>query len=160
MTSLTFKLFIALSIFIPCTAASAQTAFEEDIHYEVISSEPADKSLGIMEFYSFYCIHCYRYEPIASALKSEFGDTFQKIHLASMGPAKHSGAAMTNAYILATKLGIDEQISDAIFKQNFEKREMLTTADDIKAIFIENGITESDYERGINSFGVKTTAGR
>lgn len=133
--------------------------FEEGVHYEVISDE-ATSQPEILEFFSFYCVHCYRFEPIASTIKSQHPKAFKKAHMSSMSPKGDVGEVMTKAFVVAQKLNKESEITDAIFEYNFEKQNMLTSKQDIRNVFIVNGISGDEFDKAIGSFSVRAAAAR
>lgn len=130
--------------------------FEEGVHYEVIS-DSRESERGIAEFFSFYCIHCYRFEVIADLLEEEYGEEFTKIHISSAGPNAEVAKEMTKAYILAEKLNLSKEIGSSIFSYNFDKKMMLRSREDIKNVFALYDISGEQYENDIDSFSVKAT---
>lgn len=152
-----FKLLIAFVLFSLSLNVAHSKGFEEGVHYDVISESNDAKEEGVVEFFSFYCVHCYRFEPIAESLQSEFGDLFSKVHVPSVGPGYEAGVEMTKAFILSKKLGVSTEISDAIFTYNFEDKNILRNRKDIRNVFILNGITGDQYDDGISSFSIKAT---
>ena len=133
--------------------------FEEGTHYEVIS-DAATSDAQILEFFSFYCVHCYRFEPIAERLKKEYPDAFEKMHVSFLSPKDDVGETMTKAFVVAQKLGIEEKIIPAVFDYNFAQRNMLTSEDDIRNVFILNGVSGEEFDKAMKSFTVRTAAAR
>lgn len=76
--------------------------FKEGVHYEVIADE-ATAEPEIKEFFSFYCVHCFRFEPIAKQMAAEYGDAFEKAHVSFIDP-RGMGTTMSRAYAAAKML--------------------------------------------------------
>jgi len=133
--------------------------FEEGTHYEVIS-DAATSDAQILEFFSFYCVHCYRFEPIAERLKKEYPDSFEKMHVSFLSPKDDVGETMTKAFVVAQKLGIEEKIIPAVFDYNFAQRNMLTSEDDIRNVFILNGVSGEEFDKAMSSFAVRAAASK
>ncbi|RUO66450.1 Thiol:disulfide interchange protein DsbA [Pseudidiomarina planktonica] len=150
-------LLLALTLFILGGHNAYAESFQEGVHYEVISESSDADDKGVTEFFSFYCVHCYRFEVIADLLDKEFGDSFSKVHMPSVAPGPDAGIEMTKAFVLAKKLGVEDKISSALFSYNFDKKMMLTTREDIRSVFILNGVTGDQYDSGIDSFSIKAT---
>ncbi|MBJ7267050.1 MULTISPECIES: thiol:disulfide interchange protein DsbA/DsbL [Idiomarina] len=131
--------------------------FSENKHYEVLDN-PASTTPEIIEYFSFYCMACYRFEPIAKELASTYPDTFKKSHTSGLTPKPGMGSKMTQAYSLALMLNKEQAISESIFKQQFGQRQSIDTQEKIKDIFIQAGISEDDFKRGFNNFSVKARA--
>lgn len=137
--------------------AQAQN-FEEGVHYEVVADEATSKP-EIAEFFSFYCVHCYRFEPIAKEIKSEYPDAFKKAHVSFLGP-RNMGETMTQAFVVAQKLNKEEEIAAAIFDYNFNKNSMLTSKQDIRNVFIVNGVSGDEFDKAMASFTVRAAASK
>lgn len=133
--------------------------FEEDVHYEVIADEATGKP-EITEFFSFYCVHCYRFEPIAKEIKTQYPKAFKKVHVSTMGPAEGVGETMTQAFVVAQKMGKEDVLSKAVFDYNFVKQNMLTSRDDIRNVFIVNGVSGDEFDKAMASFGVRAAAAK
>jgi thiol:disulfide interchange protein DsbA len=64
--------------------------FSENRHYEVLDN-PASKTPEIIEYFSFYCMACYRFEPIAKELAAAFPEAFKKSHTSGLSPKPGMG---------------------------------------------------------------------
>ena len=149
---------IAALICALCIAATIQAKeFYENEHYEVLDG-PASKAPEVIEYFSFYCIACYRFEPIAKELASTYPSAFKKSHTSGLSPKPGMGKKMTQAYALALMLNKEQALSESIFKQQFGQRQSIDTQDKLKDIFVQAGVSEKDFERGYNSFSVKARA--
>ncbi|RUO73403.1 thiol:disulfide interchange protein DsbA/DsbL [Idiomarina ramblicola] len=131
--------------------------FSENKHYEVLD-RPASTTPEIIEYFSFYCMACYRFEPIAKELAATFPEAFKKSHTSGLSPKPGIGSKMTQAYSLALMLNKEQAISESIFKQQFEQRQSIDSLEKIKEIFVQAGVSESDFKRGFNNFSVKARA--
>ena len=139
-------------------SAQAQQ-FEEGVHYETVADEATSKP-EIVEFFSFYCVHCYRFEPIAKSIKQAHPDAFEKAHVSFISPRGDVGETMTKAFAAAQKLGIEDKISDAVFDYNFNKNSMLTSKQDIRNVFIVNDVAGDEFDKAIASFAVRAAASK
>ena len=149
---------IAALICALCIAATIQAKeFYENEHYEVLDG-PVSKAPEVIEYFSFYCIACYRFEPIAKELASTYPSAFKKSHTSGLSPKPGMGKKMTQAYALALMLNKEQALSESIFKQQFGQRQSIDTQDKLKDIFVQAGVSEKDFERGYNSFSVKARA--
>lgn len=139
------------------TATLQAKEFSENEHYEVLDT-PASTAPEVIEYFSFYCMACYRFEPIAKELAATFPEAFKKSHTSGLSPKPGMGSQMTQAYSLALMLNKEQAISESIFKQQFGQRQSIDSPEKIKDIFIQAGVSESDFKRGFNSFSVKARA--
>lgn len=147
---------LASALLLVTGAAQAQK-FEEGVHYEVIADEPSsDKK--IEEFFSFYCVHCFRFEPIAQSMKQAYPEAFTKSHVSFISP-DGAGETMTQAFAAAQKLDIEAKMIEAIFNYNFVEQNMLTSKQDIRNAFIVNGgVAGEKFDKAMSSFAVRAAA--
>lgn len=131
--------------------------FEEGVHYEVIADE-ATSNPEITEFFSFFCVHCYRFEPIAKQLKEKYPEAFKKSHVSFISPSEGVGETMTQAFVVAQKLNKEDELTAAIFDYNFNKNSMLTSKQDIRNVFIVNGVSGEEFDKAMESFSVRAAA--
>lgn len=131
--------FVALMM-LPATAQE----FKEDVHYEVIAEQSTAKP-EIKEFFSFYCIHCYRFEPVAEAMKEAYPKAFDKSHIVS-----HPTLELVARGFAAAKLFKKEAaISQAFYERIHVQEKQITTEEDLKAIFHVNGISADKFEKAM-----------
>src|SRR5690554_6990345 len=118
--------------------------FKENVHYEVISEQGTAKP-EIKEFFSFYCIHCYRFEPVAAAMKEQYPQAFSKSHIVS-----HPTLELLARGLAAAKLfKKEEPISASIYQRIHEQNKQITTAEELQAIFFVHGISQDKFEKAM-----------
>ncbi|WP_432455309.1 MULTISPECIES: thiol:disulfide interchange protein DsbA/DsbL [unclassified Agarivorans] len=147
------KILIALMALLVIPMALA-TDFKQGTHYEVIKQTATAKP-EVMEFFSYYCPHCYKFEPVAKSIQSSLpaGVAFKKNHVSFLG-GKVMGEEMVRAYAVAEMLNVDSQVSSAIFDAIHVKRQRFSSRDDIRDIFVANGVDAKKFDSAANSFVV------
>lgn len=147
-------LIAAALLFAPLTVSAAE--YQEGVHYTVINDGPATAKPEITEFFSFYCPHCYNFSktvvPKILAEKPE-GVTFNQAHVDFIG--KEMGVEMSRAFAVAHQLNVDEKIDAALFAAIHDKKQHFTNRDDIRALFIANGVDAKAFDAAADSFMVK-----
>lgn len=147
-------LLIAVAMLIAPIAAIAAD-YKEGVHYTVINQGPATAKPEIAEFFSFYCGHCYNFSktevPKIKANKPE-GVTFKQNHVEFIG--KEMGIEMSRAFAVAHQLKVDAKIEHALFTAIHDKKQHFTNRDDIRKLFIANGVDGKDFDAAANSFMV------
>lgn len=125
----------------------APALWEEGKHYKVLDLE-ATASPEIKEFFSFYCPHCFSFEPFVAEMKRRFGDSIpvDKVHVDFMGfTSKEIQQQVSIAMLLARHLGKEEQINQAIFNHIHMERKALDTPAQLSQLLAANGITEQEF---------------
>lgn len=131
--------------------------FEEGVHYEVINETVTEKPEAV-EFFSFYCGACYRYEPIAAALKAAYPDSFRKSHV----PIGNDAFAndLLRAIVVAERLKVFDGFSSAFFKRNFVDNNRVLKTQDLYDLLRAQNVEQDKAEKAMNSFMVKVAADR
>jgi thiol:disulfide interchange protein DsbA len=65
-------LLLGLILFLPLQAC-AQEKWREGTHYKIIADQATEKK-EVIEFFSFWCSHCFNFEPIVKDIKSKLAD--------------------------------------------------------------------------------------
>jgi thiol:disulfide interchange protein DsbA len=146
-------LMAAALLIAPLSAMAVE--YKEGVHYTVINEGPASEKPEITEFFSFLCGHCYNFSKttlpkIQSTLPE--GVTFNQAHVEFLG--REMGVELSRAYAVAHQLNVESKMDAAIFEAIHDKRQRLTNRDDIRALFVANGIEAKDFDSAANSFMV------
>lgn len=145
------KLFILIFALILPMVASAQ-AFVEGQNYQVVRQQPTAKP-QVTEFFSLYCPHCYAFEPIFEKMEKSMPDvTFKRVHVAFLGG--NMGEEMVRAYAVSEVLGVSQKMVPALFDVIQVQRKSITSRNDIRQIFIDNGVSGEQFDSAVNSFAV------
>ncbi|ATG76296.1 thiol:disulfide interchange protein DsbA/DsbL [Pseudoalteromonas sp. 1_2015MBL_MicDiv] len=143
-----------LLLCLPFAAFAAQ--FEADNQYTIINAEKS-KTPQVTEFFSYYCPHCFKFEPVAQAIEKSLptGATFIKNHVNFLGGV--SPQAQTNlsfAYLIAKKHGQEDTITEQIFKSIHVQRAPLTEMKDLKKLLEVNGIDSETFDKDMASMPI------
>lgn len=111
----------------------------------------------VVEFFSFYCPHCYQFESVyhvsQTVVKNLPKDIkMERYHIDFLGPL---GAELTKAWTVAMVLKVEDKVSPLLF-EGIQKSESINTPADIKAVFIKAGVKSEEYDAALNSFVVKS----
>jgi len=148
---------LKLSLLLLCLPFAALAAqFEVDNQYTVID---VDKSTSpqVTEFFSFYCPHCFKFEPVAKAIEQGLpeGAEFIKNHVNFLGGVSPQAQSnLSFAYLIAKQHGQAQSISDQIFKSIHVQRAPLTEMKDVKKLLEVNGIDSATFDQEIASMPV------
>lgn len=133
------------------------TEFKEGKHYTVIN-EVATENPEVIEFFSYYCGHCFDFEPKVKAIQQGLGDDLQitKNHVNYLG--KHMGPMLTQALATAQLLAVDKEVSSFIFNQLHTQKQPINGEADILTIFEKAGVKKAEAEAAFESFAAKGIA--
>ena len=135
--------------------ASAAQFSEGDQYVKLdksVTNEPQ-----VLEFFSFYCPHCYEFEEVyhvSDAVRKGLpeGVKMTKYHVEFLGPL---GKQLTQAWAVAMALGVEDKITQPMFEA-VQKTQSVQSPDDIRNVFIKAGVSAADYDGALNSFVVKS----
>jgi thiol:disulfide interchange protein DsbA len=150
-------LLLGLTLLLPLQAC-AQEKWREGTHYKVISEQATEKK-EVLEFFSFWCPHCFNSEPLVKEIQNKLADDveFKKVHVNFMG---FTSAAIqddaTKAMMVARELDKADELNQAIFKYIHVSRSAITGLKDLKNIFVVNGVEPEEFDKMISSFGVNS----
>ncbi|MGE4823586.1 thiol:disulfide interchange protein DsbA [Yersinia enterocolitica] len=136
------------------SASAAQ--FTDGTQYQTLN-KPVTGEPQVLEFFSFYCPHCYQFEEVyhvPQAVKKALpeGTKMTRYHVEFLSPL---GKQLTQAWAVAMALGVEEKITPLMF-EGVQKTQTVQTPDDIRNVFIKAGVSGEDYDAALNSFVVKS----
>ncbi|WP_225086314.1 thiol:disulfide interchange protein DsbA [Pectobacterium colocasium] len=138
-------------------AFSASAADFSDGKQYVTLDKPATQSPQVLEFFSFYCPHCYQFsqvyhipDAIQKSLPTDAKLT--KYHVDFLGPL---GKDLTQAWAVAIALGVEDKVSTLMFDA-VQKTQTVKQPQDIRQVFVAAGVKAEDYDSALNSFVVKS----
>ncbi|KPH56750.1 disulfide bond formation protein [Pseudoalteromonas porphyrae] len=148
---------LKLSLLLLCLPFAAMAAdFKAGDQYDVLNIEKS-KTPQVTEFFSFYCGHCFKFEPVAKAIEKSLpeGAEFIKNHVNFLGgltPQVQSN--LSYAYIIAKQHNKGEKIADQIFNSIHVQRAPLDNIKDVKKLLEVNGIDNDTFNSDIASMPV------
>ena len=139
------KVWLALAGMI--LAFSASAAQITDGKQYITLDKPIAGEPQVLEFFSFYCPHCYQFEEVLHVSdnvrqKLPEGTKMTKYHVEFLGPL---GKDLTQAWAVAI----------AMFEA-VQKNQTVQSVADIRKVFVDAGVKGEDYDAAWNSFVVKS----
>ncbi len=133
----------------------AWAGYEEGVDYEVLTTAqpaPTDGKIEVIEFFSYACPHCYRFEPYIEQWLKTKPDNVEFIHVPAV--FSKNWEALATLYYAAEALGVQEKMHPLIFEAMHGKGKKIRSFEDLKALFVANGVSAEKLEQAINSFTV------
>ncbi|MFQ8717829.1 MAG: thiol:disulfide interchange protein DsbA [Enterobacter hormaechei] len=149
------KIWLALAGMILAFSATA-AQFTDGKQY-ITLDKPVAGEPQVLEFFSFYCPHCYEVEQVlhvSDTVKKKLpeGTKMTKYHVEFLGPL---GKDLTQAWAVAIALGVEDKITAPMFEA-VQKTQTVQTTADIRKVFVDAGVKGEDYDAAWNSFVVKS----
>jgi len=138
-------------------AENSAKTFEEGKQYNVIT--PAIRTanpdkIEVVEFFWYGCGHCYNFEPVIGHWKKSLGDDVEfKGSPAVWAPQMELHSKM---YFAAEVLGVLDKMHLVLFQAMNVDKKRLQSESEIAALFVANGVSEEDFSKAFNSFGVSS----
>ncbi|WP_340611752.1 thiol:disulfide interchange protein DsbA [Xenorhabdus bharatensis] len=150
--------FALVGVFMAFNASASD--FSEGKQYVELKKAVADQP-QVVEFFSFYCPHCYQFEnifhvPGTIAKNLPEGVTHERYHVDFLGPL---GKDLTDAWAVAIVMKVQDKVLPVLF-DGIQKTQTINTKADIRNAFIKAGISGEDYDAALNSFIVKSVASK
>ncbi|RLV58360.1 thiol:disulfide interchange protein DsbA/DsbL [Parashewanella curva] len=132
-----------------CNQALAAN-FVEGKDYIKVEGIPEAHKPVVREFFSYNCPHCYHaessVEKMATMLKGKVAFVRTPV-----GAGRPSWILGQEAYFVAKKLKITQQVHSQIFHYIHEEAGPFTSVAQLKAFFITQGVKASDFDMAYNS---------
>ncbi|WP_057832560.1 thiol:disulfide interchange protein DsbA/DsbL [Colwellia sp. TT2012] len=139
-------------------AAAAQ--YTEGEQYTKVN-ETVTKKKEVREYFSVYCGHCFKYEPIMHSLKKTLpaDASFKRNHVDFLRTASTKIQQMiTKAIVVAEQLGDADKLIGAVFNYIHVQKSVITSEKDIRNIFVLNGADGDKFDKLMKSFSVNSQA--
>lgn len=149
------KIWLALASMVLAFSVSA-ASLTEGKQYNSLS-KPVENAPDVVEFFSFYCPHCYQFSEVYkvnSTVEKNVPENTKVVryHVDFLGKY---GKDLTRAWAVAMALGVEDQVSPALFKA-VQENQSINSVEDIRTTFINAGVKAEDYDSAINSFVVNS----
>ncbi|MBL4910424.1 MAG: thiol:disulfide interchange protein DsbA/DsbL [Alteromonadaceae bacterium] len=152
----TISLFFVLLMPLFASAANYQEGKQYSTVNEGVTMVPE-----VREYFSFYCPHCFRFEPFFSKVKKDLpeGTNFIRNHVDFLRMASTETQDMlSKALAVAQQLPNKEKIIGAIFNYIHVQRAKFDSEKDVRNIFVLNGVDGAKFDKLMKSFMVNAKA--
>ncbi len=143
LKKLIFLLLISLS-----TLSQAESS-----GYETLSpAQPTQNQdkIEIIEFFWYGCPHCYTFEPVLEKWLKTKPDNVEFIRQPAIFSdlwGKHA-----KAYLVAEALGVVDKVHADFFDAIQNKKQKLSSEDQLAKFFVAHGVDETEFRNTFNSF--------
>ena len=140
----------------------AASNYTEGKHYEVVA-DTATATPVVTEFFSFYCGHCFAFEPLANKIEKNLpkGVKFEKNHvdfIQASSPAVQN--SMARAYLVGRNAGKGKEVAGMIFNYIHQQRANFGSDNDIRSLLLVNNFDAATFDNGFNSMPVLAEANK
>jgi thiol:disulfide interchange protein DsbA len=125
------------------------TKWVNGTHYNIVA-DTASEQKEVVEYFSFWCPACYRFEVIINEIKPQLANdvAFRKVHVNFMSfTTPEIQEQATKAMLIGRSLGTEELMNAAIFAHIHEQGQKIEGLNDLKQLFISYDISAVDFER-------------
>ena len=151
----TLSLLAGLLLATACTAqsGSASAPYTEGNQYVTLPAPwqrySNDGKVEVAEVFSYGCIHCAHFAPIAEKLKESLpaGVKFELVP----APFNAEWLPYARAYYAANKLGVVDRTHLLLFKEKFDQNYPLNSLDDLADFYAREGVNRAEFMRLANS---------
>lgn len=150
---------LLMSVFAVSMSASAGK-YTEGNQYTKVSEKTTSKP-EVREYFSFYCPHCLKFEPVMENVKAGLptGVKFERNHVDFLRAASPKVQAMlSKSVVVAEQLGMEKALIGAVFNYIQIQRAVITSEKDIRNIFVLNGADGEKFDKLMKSFSVNSKA--
>lgn len=133
----------------------AGAGYKAGVEYELLDkaqSVPAGGKVQVIEFFSYGCPHCYNFEPHIEKWLAGKPDNIEFVRIPAV--FSKNWEVLASLYYAAEVLGVQEKMHPLIFNAMHGKGKKVRSFDDLKAVFIANGVSGDKLEQALNSFTV------
>lgn len=158
MKKIAFLALFALLLPLQACAQEEGVRWKEGTHYKVLN-EAATEEPTITEFFSFWCPHCFSFEPLVKQIKDGMNPNtkFEKVHVDFMGGVSAElQQDATKAMLIGRALKQEDALNGAIFNYIHKQRAPVTSNKDLRNIFTIAGVEGEKFDKLEGSFGVNS----
>jgi len=149
---------LLLLVMMPLMAYSAD--YTEGKQYTKVSDKASSKQ-EVREYFSFYCPHCFRFEPFMAKVKAQLpeGVNFELNHVDFLRAASPKiQQLLTKGVVVASQMGMEQKLMGAVFNYLQVQRAVITSEKDLRNIFVLNGADGDKFDKLMKSFSVNSKA--
>ena len=160
-TSIAIKAITMLFVSLLAVSMNASAAkYTEGNQYTKVSEKATGKP-EVREYFSFYCPHCMKFEPLMEKVHDGLpaGVKFERNHVDFLRAASPKIQHMlSKSVVVAEQMGMEKKLVGAVFNYLQVQRAVITSEKDIRNIFVLNGADGEKFDKLMKSFSVNSQA--
>jgi thiol:disulfide interchange protein DsbA len=150
-------LIAVIAVLINPVQAQVPSKYVEGTHYQRIATPiktRKDDKIEVMEVFWYGCPHCNQFRPVFEAWKKQQGADVATDH----SPAMWSKPMIVHAHMFYTAKAfrLQEKMHKEIFDAMHLNKNRLISKEKIYTLFEKHGISEEDFNKTFDSFGIKS----
>lgn len=130
--------------------------FKPGVHFQEVAQRSNGKN-EVVEFFSFGCPHCFSFFPAWKEIKGKMKGKakLRESHVLGLGYASNEmQIALSKAFVIAKLLKVEDKVLPDIFHRIHVDKKGFASENEIKDVFVENGIDKARYEKMESGFTV------
>lgn len=150
-------------LLLPLLALSVNVAasqYSEGDQYTKVN-ETVTKKKEVREYFSVYCGHCFKAEPIMHSIEKSLpaDASFERNHVDFLrGASPKIQQMITKSIVVAEQLGNTDKLVGAVFNYIHVQKAVITSEKDLRNIFVLNGADGEKFDKLMKSFSVNSKA--
>jgi len=152
-----FLLTLSLCLVAPLFAFAQGGAeqYQQGTDFDIISPALRTRNAGkieVVEFFAYSCGHCYNFEPLIEQWRRKQADDVEFV----LSPAVWNAAMEPHAKAMyaAQALGVLDKMHGALFAVMHVDHKRLASENEIRQVFVANGVSAEDFDKAYGSFGI------
>jgi protein dithiol oxidoreductase (disulfide-forming) len=136
------------------TAACAQQYTDGKEYLSLKTPQPTSTGdrIEVVELFWYGCPHCYRLDPLLENWTKTLPEDVEFIRMpAVLGP---SWELYGKAFYTAELLGVTDKVHPALLEAIHKDKKKLSNVNDLKELFVAQGVSAEDFDNTFNSFAV------
>jgi len=153
--------FVVLSLLVAWSVSADN--FEEGTHYETLFLGKKTREPEVREFFSYYCIHCYRFESKVEQVKAGLpeGVAFAKTHVDFMPyKIKEMRSGIVRSFLALEMMGEEGAVGQKLFEHLHKHGQKLESLEDVADVVAAAGANRQAFMEALDSFPVNVAERR
>ena len=152
---------VVLAFLVSLAAHAGAADFQEGEDYVTLPQPQPTVDSGkieVVEMFWYGCPHCYTLHPAVSAWSKQLPDDVAFVYMPASTQSEGPVQLQARAFYTAQALDQVETLHNAMFVALHENKQRLNTLDQIRELFVANGVDAQRFDKIIASPGIRAKA--